>query len=43
MATTYSGIDFHGQEKPKVGMRGDGVKFFLELDQPLRGKVDILQ
>ena len=39
----YFGINFHGQEEPEIGMRGNGMEFLLQLDQPLRSKVDILQ
>lgn len=39
----YLGVDFHGEEEPKVGMRSEGVQLLLKLDQPLWGQVDVLQ
>lgn len=39
----YLGVDFHCQEEPEAGMRLHRVELLLQLHQPPRGQVDILQ
>lgn len=39
----YLGVDLHCQEKPEAGVRLHRVELFLQLHQPPRGQVDILQ
>ena len=39
----YLWVDFHGEEEPEVSVWRDGVKLLLEVDQPLRGQVHVLQ
>ena len=39
----YLGVDLHGEEQPEASMWSEGVKFLLQLDQPLGGEVHVLQ
>lgn len=39
----YLGVDLHCEEQPEAGMRLHRVKFFLQLHQPPRGQMDVLQ
>ena len=39
----HLGVDLQSEEEPESGMRGEGVELLLQLHQPLRGQVDVLQ
>lgn len=39
----YLGVDLHGEEETEAGMWWETVQFLLQLDQPLRSKMYILQ
>ena len=36
-------VDLHGEEEPEVGVRSERVELLLQLHQPLRSKMDVLQ
>ena len=40
---TDLGVDLHGEEEPEAGVRLQGVQLLLQLHQPARGQVDVLQ
>ena len=42
-SSTHLGVYFHGEEEPEVGVRSERVELLLQLHQPLRSKVDVLQ
>ena len=39
----HLGGDLQSEEEPEARMRGEGVELLLQLHQPLRGQVDVLQ
>ena len=41
--STHLRVNLHGEEKPEVGVRSERVELLLQLHQPLRSKVDVLQ
>ena len=41
--STYLRVDLHGEEEPEVGVRSERVELLLQLHQPLRSKMDVLQ
>lgn len=43
MPSTHLGINLHGEEQPEAGVRLQGVKLLLQLHQPPRGQVHVLQ
>ena len=40
---TYLGVDLHGEEEAEVGVGGERVELLLQLHQPLRSQVNVLQ